>query len=203
MIYLSNPITYVSRLALGFDGRGALLLVAVHALTAHRLVEVDLVGVELRAVDAREARFAADRHAAGSAHARTVDHQRVERHGGFQAVFLRGEGNEFHHDHRPDGDTFVVVFALFLDQFADQGRYESFEAFGTVVGGDIEVFGDGAHGVGVDEHLFVFGADNDIRFYAVLPEPFDLRIDRGRAHAARYEEVVPFAQLFEGNVDEF
>ena len=44
----------MSRLALGFDSRGALLLVAVHALTAHRLVEIDLVGVELRAIDARE-----------------------------------------------------------------------------------------------------------------------------------------------------
>ena len=54
----------MSGLTLGFDGRGALFLRAVHALPAHRLVEIDLVGVELRAVDAREARPAADRHAA-------------------------------------------------------------------------------------------------------------------------------------------
>ena len=39
-------------------------------------------------------------------------------------------------------------------------------------------------------------------FDAVFPEPFDLRIDRGRAHAARHEEVAPFAQLFDGHFDE-
>ena len=36
----------------------------VHALTAHRFVEIDLVPVELRTVHAREARLAADRYQA-------------------------------------------------------------------------------------------------------------------------------------------
>ncbi len=193
----------MSRLALGFDGRGALLLVAVHALTAHRLVEIDLVGVELRAIDAREARPSADRHAAGAAHARAVNHQRVERHGGFQSVFLRGEGHELHHDHRPDGHAFVVVPALSLDEFFDHLRHQPLETLRTVVGGDVEVFGHGPHGVGVDQHVARLRADDDIGFDAVFPEPFDLRIDRGRAHAARHEEVAPFAELFDGHFDEF
>ena len=192
----------MSRLAFGLDGRGALLLGAVHALTAHRLVEIDLVGVELRAVDAREARPSADRHAAGAAHARTVDHQRVERHGGLQTVFLRGEGHELHHDHRSDGHAFVVVPALFFDEFLDDLRHQSFEALRTVVGGDVEVLGDGPHGVGIDQHVARLRADDDVGADPVFPEPFDLRIDRGRAHSARYEEVVPFAKFLDGDFDE-
>ena len=52
--------------ALGLDGRGTLLLRAVHALTAHRLVEIDLVSVELGTFDAGEAGLPADGNAAGA-----------------------------------------------------------------------------------------------------------------------------------------
>lgn len=55
----------MSGLTLGFDGRGALFLRAVHALTAHRFVEIDFVAVEFGAFDACEARPACHRHAAG------------------------------------------------------------------------------------------------------------------------------------------
>ena len=93
--------------------------------------------------------------------------------------------------------------ALFFDQLPDQRRHESLETLRTVVGGDVEVFGYGAHGVGVDQHVACLGADDDVGLHAVFPEPFDLRVDRGRAHAARHEEVAAFAQLFDGHFDEF
>lgn len=129
------------------------------------------------------------------AHARAVDHQRVERHGCPEPVFFRGERHEFHHDPGPDGDTFVVMPALFFDQLLDDLRDEPLEPFRTVVGGDVEVFGYGTHGVGIDEHVAGLGADDDIGRDAVLAEPFDLGVDRGGAHAARYEEVAPPAEL--------
>ena len=44
-LLVQSDLTYVSGLALGLDRRGALLLGAGHALPAHRLVEIDLVGV--------------------------------------------------------------------------------------------------------------------------------------------------------------
>ena len=56
----------MSGLTLGFDGRGALFLRAVHALTAHRFVEIDFVAVEFGAFDACEARPACHRHAAST-----------------------------------------------------------------------------------------------------------------------------------------
>ena len=54
-LFVQSYFTLVSGLALGFDGRGALFLRAVHALTAHRFVEIDFVAVEFGAFDAREA----------------------------------------------------------------------------------------------------------------------------------------------------
>ena len=83
-LFVQSDSTYVSGSPFGLDRRTALLLRAIHALAAHRLVEIDLVPVELGALDAREAGLAAHCHAAGAAHARSVHHQGVERDGGLQ-----------------------------------------------------------------------------------------------------------------------
>ena len=58
----------------------------VHA-TRH-LVPVDLVSVKLGTVDTDEARLATDRQAAGTAHARAVDHDGVERYVVGDVIFL-------------------------------------------------------------------------------------------------------------------
>ena len=93
--------------------------------------------------------------------------------------------------------------ALLSDQFVDHLRNKPFEAFGAVVGGDMEVFGHGAHRVGVNEHVAGLGADDHVGLDAVFLEPFDLRIDRGGAYAACDEEVVPLAEFVERHFDEF
>ena len=87
--------------------------------------------------------------------------------------------------------------ALLSDQFVDHLRNKPFEAFGAVVGGDMEVFGHGAHRVGVNEHVAGLGADDHVGLDAVFLEPFDLRIDRGGAYAACDEEVMPLAEFVE------
>ena len=73
----------VARLALG---EGRLLERAVGRQPVGQLGEVDQVGVELGPVDAGVARLAVDRHPAAAAHARAVDHDRVERDDGRDAV---------------------------------------------------------------------------------------------------------------------
>ena len=93
--------------------------------------------------------------------------------------------------------------ALLSDQFVDHLRNKPFEAFGAVVGGDMEVFGHGAHRVGVNEHVAGLGADDHVGLDAVFLEPFDLRIDRSGAHAACEEEVMPLAEFVERHFDEF
>src|SRR5687768_8552220 len=52
--------------------------IAIHAIALLQNFEVDVVGVELRPVDAGELAVVADQNAAAAAHARAVDHDRVE-----------------------------------------------------------------------------------------------------------------------------
>jgi hypothetical protein len=75
-------------------------LVAVGGQTVHQLGEVDQVAVELGAVDAGELGLVADRHAAAAAHAGAVDHDRVERDDGLDAVRAGHLGDGAHHRHR-------------------------------------------------------------------------------------------------------
>ena len=84
---------------------GEPLFVDVHLRAHDRLVEVDLVRVEERAVDAGELRLAADGDAAAAAHARAVDHDRIERDERVQPVRSRRLRDRAHHRHRADRDS--------------------------------------------------------------------------------------------------
>ena len=147
------------------------------------LVPVDFVSVEFRAVDADELRLAADRHAATAAHAGAVDHDRVERHRRLDAVGLRGEGAELHHDGRADSDDFVnrAGFAELLQGL----RHEALAAGASVVGHENQVFaGDCSHLVLHDEEAFVPGAHDDRHLVARGLERLGDRVHRGDSNAA-------------------
>ena len=189
-------------LALLLDGAGTLFLRAVHTLTAHRFVEIDLEPVEFGAIDTGEDGLAAHRDAAGAAHARTIDHQRIERYDRRQGVLLGRERHELHHNHRTDGHADVVLLAPVVDQVFDQGRYHTFEAFAAVVGSDVEIVRYTGHLLGIDQHRLGLGTDDDIRFHPVFVKPFYLRIDRSRTHAARYKQEAFLAQGVEIFVNE-
>jgi hypothetical protein len=46
----------------------------IHCITLGKRVEIDQVGIELRAIDTGESCFATDQHSAAAAHARAIDH---------------------------------------------------------------------------------------------------------------------------------
>ena len=69
-----------------------MLLLAEHRLTTHSLVKIDLMGIKFGSINARKEGLATNTHAAGSAHTRTIDHQCIERHGGFERVWPYGSG---------------------------------------------------------------------------------------------------------------
>jgi len=176
---------------------------AVHALPTHRFVEIDLMAVEFGPFDTRETGFPAYGNPTSSAHAGSVDHQRVEADSRFEAVFEGGQTDELHHNHRSDGNDFVVFFALFFHEFTQQARYHTLVTFAAVIGRQIDLSGHFAHGIDQDQGLFVFGSDDDIGLYAVFVEPFDLRVDRSGPYSARNKQNLLFAERFEVGVDEF
>ena len=57
------------------------LLILVHSLTAHSLVEVYLMTIELRAINASKEGLATYRYSASATHTCAIDHQGVERYG--------------------------------------------------------------------------------------------------------------------------
>lgn len=105
-------------------------------------------------------------------------------------------------NHRTDGHADVVLLAPVVDQVFDQGRYHTFEAFAAVVGSDVEIVRYAGHLLGIDQHRLGLGTDDDIGFHPVFVQPFYLRIDRSRTHAARYEQEAFLAQGVEIFVNE-
>ena len=103
-----------------------------------QLLPVDRVAVEIRPVDAGELGLAADGAAAGAAHARAVDHDRVQADHGLDAVRPGGLGAGVHEVGAADGDD-PVDRRLRGSGSLELGRgCNSFGRQGAVAGGDDE-----------------------------------------------------------------
>ena len=166
---------------------GRPVLLGLEALLAgDQLLEVDLVGVEVGAVDAGELDLAVDSDAAGAAHAGAVDHDRVERHHGLDLVGPGRLGAGLHHRQRADGDDEVglVVLQHVLQRLGD----EAGAAVGTVVGADDQVIGILGELVFPEAQVLVAEADDAGGAVADFLEPAKLRIDRRHAEAATDED---------------
>jgi hypothetical protein len=90
---------------------GAGLHVAVHRVAVGEVLEVHAVGVELGPVHAGELASPVDAHPAAAAHARAVDHDRVEADHGPYAVGAGRLRDRPHHRDGPDGEDVVDPLA--------------------------------------------------------------------------------------------
>ena len=109
-----------------------LALEGAHAL--EHLVPVDQCAVELGTVDADELRLTANRQTAGTTHARTIDHDGVQRHLAGNVMLLGREVRELHHDWRTDGKHLVNV--LLLEELLHADGHHALLAVAAVVGHD-------------------------------------------------------------------
>ena len=103
---------------------GLLLELLVGTEAVHHPRPVHLVAVEFRPVHADEPGLAAHGDAAAAAHARAVDHDRVEGYEGLHAEWPRGLGAEAHHDGRAYGHDDVGhrgLLAELLEWLGDEG----------------------------------------------------------------------------------
>src|SRR5450756_1279259 len=163
-----------------------LFLLEILPLAGHQQIEVDLVPVELRPVDADELRLAADADAAAATHAGAVHHDRVEADEGLDAIRLRGLGAELHHDRWADGVDQVDAagFAELLERLGDQ----AVTAAAAVIGGDDQLVTDLPHLVLPDQQALVAGGDDGDDLVASLLECPGDGIDRRHTHAAAGED---------------
>ena len=108
------------------------LPIKIHLAALEALVPVDLVAVEVGAVDAGELRLAADSEAAAAAHACAVNHDGAHRDGGGDTIRLGGLGDKLHHDGGANGEDLVILVAI-LDELLERIGDKALLAVGTVV----------------------------------------------------------------------
>ncbi len=112
---------------------GQPLLAVVGRQAREQNVEVNLVGVELGAVDAGELHLALDVDPAAAAHPGAVDHDRVEADDGLDVVRHRHLGDGAHHHRRADRDDAVDAL-LAVDEALQHAGDEAALAVRAVVG---------------------------------------------------------------------
>ncbi len=160
----------------------------------HHVVEVHLVAVELRAVDADELRLAPDGDATAAAHARAVDHDRVQGHGDGNAEGLRGGHAELHHDGRSDGDHLVGhgVSVLALAELLQRIGHQALAPVGAVVRDDDDLVRDGPHLILEDDQVLGPGPDDGDDLVARLLVGLHDRMHGRNADAAAHADNRPY-----------
>ena len=121
------------------------LLLFVERGALDERVEINLMRVEVGAVNARKLCLAADDDTAAAAHTGTVDHDRIEGNDGFDAVGAGDLGEELHHDVRADSYDAVklrlTLFDVSIDLLLEILGGEALFAVGAVVGAHDELVG--------------------------------------------------------------
>lgn len=135
-----------------------LFLVRIGLQSEYQLIEIDLVPVELRAVHAPELGFAAHGDPASAAHARAVDHDRIEADHGRNVEFLGQERHELHHRHGANGHH--LIDPALLQELFEHFGHETLAAMAAVIGADVQLVGGQSHLVFENEQILVAGPDD-------------------------------------------
>ena len=81
----------------------------VHSLSPHQQIKIDQMGVEVRTIDAGKFGLAAHLDATDTAHAGTIDHNRIEADNRRNLVGQSCCRHGAHHRHRADAKDAVKV----------------------------------------------------------------------------------------------
>jgi hypothetical protein len=125
----------------------------------HHVVKVDLMPIELGAIDTDKLDLSPDINPATTAHARAIHHDRVEGHDGVHAVGLRGAGAEFHHDRWSDRNNKVRRCGA-LTELLQGFRDECLDPCGPIIGADDQLIGDRCHFLVHDHQLLIASTDD-------------------------------------------
>ena len=161
----------------------SLFLLFISRVSSHKLVEIYLVTVEIRAVNAGISDLAVYGNTASAAHSRTIDHDRVERNDGLYTVRLGGLTYEFHHRYRTYRNNFVKLSAA-VDKLFQLIGNKAVVASAAVIGAEVKVCAYSCHLVLEDNYVLASEACDKVYFYAHLVQSLSLRISDSAANAA-------------------
>ena len=138
----------------------------------------------------------------GSAHTRSIYHDRIHTYNSRDFQFLCKETYEFHHDHWSDCDTYVI-FISFFHQFFYHCCYHSGMTVRTVIRTWIIISGYCFHLFFQDQHIFCLRTDDNISINTVFMEPFHLWIYRCCSDTASDKQDLFLLQFFDIFLYEF
>ena len=135
------------------------------------------MSVEFRSVYAGKFDLIANLKTAGTAHTCSVNHDRVHADNCMNAKLLGKKTDKFHHDHRSDRYTDIIMFAFVC--------YQIFKSLGNHTGTSVRTviccyiqIGNGSKFFLKDYHILCLGTKDNICCDTVLMKPFNLRINR-------------------------
>ena len=167
-----------------------LLDVAIHLLPADKLVEIDFVSIEIRAIDTGKFDFTVDRYPATTAHAGAIDHQRIETDEGRHLPGSRQLGHGTHHGYRSDAKHAVDLYAI-VHHFGERNGHQPVNAVTAVIGGHDELLRGLSHLVFHDEQVLRARADDGRHPISGLSQRLDDRIDLGNTDATGKTDTMP------------
>src|SRR5574337_719152 len=150
---LVAPLVALLALVVGELLHRRLLFLKIAPVPQDKLVVVDLVPVELRAVHADELVLPGHGHPAGAAHAGAVDHYRVEAYHRKDVVGPGDVANRPHHGHGADADDAAYLHPL-VYEVLEHLRDEPVVPVAPVVGRDVEVIARPPHLVLENQETF-------------------------------------------------
>ena len=150
------------------------------------------MAIKLRSVYTGKFHFSAYGQTACSAHTGSVYHNRVHADNGWNLQLLSQLADKFHHNHRSDGNTNVIVFSLILYQILNHTGYHAFSLIRTIVCGNIKISCYLTHLILQNQKILCLGTYNDICLNAMLFHPLYLRIYRRCSHTACHKQIFAF-----------
>ena len=160
------------------------------------------MSVKFRPVHTGKFHFAAYRHTACAAHPRAVHHNRVQAYHGGYVQFFRHLADEFHHNHRSDSHTDIIVLAFF-HKFLDCLSHHAMSPVRTVIRRHIQIAGHRFHFLFQYKQILCLGAHDDICLYPSFLQPFHLWVNRRRAYASSHKQNFFLSQFFLRLTDKF
>ena len=145
------------------------------------------MSVKFRSIHAGEFHFIAYQETTGTTHTGTVYHDRVHANNSRDCKLFRQETYKFHHDHRSDSDTDIVMIAL-LYQFLYHSGNHSGMSVRTVICTWIVITGYRTHLILQDQQILILGTDDNIRINTMFFQPFYLRIYRCSTYTTAYKQ---------------
>ena len=149
----------------------------------HSLIEINEMSVEFRSVYTCKLNLIANLKTACATHTCSVNHDRVHADNCMNAKLLGKKTDKFHHDHRSDRYTDIVMFAFVCYQILKSLGNHTCTAIGTVICSNIKI-GNFSQFFLKDNHILSFCTKNNICCDSMFMEPFYLWVNRGCTNTA-------------------